>query len=263
MGKFIGIIAAALERRDGEFVQTTDLLDFPAEVWVYYCRPHLGPPKPGWADLAAGTLRVSLTPPPYRNDQIEWQPSVTPDGATGAFEYRAEAFGVEPGNNVFHLALPPDSLPVPNSWDIPPLYGHVDGGRFVLGWEIQWNNQTYNNIWPTFRFEPAESERFATRAEDIGRAIERETRRRRQEVFQPVAQVSALDRPTLHRKLDAHLDEEETRTLVFELGIDYDNLSGRTKKSKLRELILFMQRQNQLPNLIFHLQTNYPLVLGE
>ncbi len=42
MGKFIGIVAAALDEGDGGFVQTTELLDFPAEIWVYYCRPHLG-----------------------------------------------------------------------------------------------------------------------------------------------------------------------------------------------------------------------------
>ena len=32
-------------------------------------------------------------------------------------------------------------LPQAGSWDVPPLYGHVDDGRFVLGWQVlddQW-----------------------------------------------------------------------------------------------------------------------------
>jgi hypothetical protein len=261
MGKFIGVIAAALERRGEQFVQTTELLDFPDEVWVYYCRPHLGRPKPGWADLAAGTLRLSLTPPPFRHDRLEWQPNIAPAG-DGAFEYAAEVMGVEPGNNLFHLALPPRMLPVPDSWDAPPLYGHADGARFVLGWSIAWNNETGGNQWPTFRFGPAAPEEFAARAEAIGRAIEYESRAWRPAVLSPWSPAEMPERAALHRKLDARLDEEGTRTLAFDLGIDYDNLAGRAKSGKLRELILFMERQSQLPRLVAHLQTHYAYVLA-
>jgi hypothetical protein len=257
MGKFIGVIAAALEQQGGEFIQTTELLDFPDEVWVYYCRPHLGAPKPGWTDLAAGTLRVSLNPPPFRHDQVEWQPGVTRDEATGAFEYMAEAFGVEPGNNVFHLALPPQALPIPGSWDVPPLYGHADESRFIIGWSIDMMN------WPIFRFEPVAPEEFSGRAEEIGRAIEREARARRRQVLHPYQPAPTLDQAMLHRKLAAHFDEEGTRTLAFELGIDYDELAGRTKSGKLRELILYMRRQDQLPRLIAYLNGQYPYVLRD
>ena len=263
MGKFIGLIAAALDQSDSEFIQTTELLDFPDEVWVYYCRPHLGPPKPGWTDLAAGTLRVSLEPPPFRHDRIEWQPSVTPDEATGSFEYAAEVFGVEPGNNLFHVALPPRMLPLPGSWDVPPLYGHADETRFVLGWSIDWNTATQGNLWPTFRFEAVAPETFAARARTLGREIGRAARERRAQLLTPQQPEVAIDKVALLDKLRRRLNMEEVLTLAFETGIDYDDLAGDTKTGKLRELILYMERQDQLPRLIAHLRQRYPQVLRQ
>ena len=53
------------------------------------------------------------------------------------------------------------------------------------------------------------------------------------------------------------LSLEEVRTLVFELGIDYDELAGETKTGKLRELLRYVQRQDQLPRLVSHLQRHY------
>jgi hypothetical protein len=50
---------------------------------------------------------------------------------------------------------------------------------------------------------------------------------------------------------------------VFELGGDYDDLAGETKTGKLRELILYMERQDQLPRLVSHLRNRYPQVLRE
>lgn len=258
MGKFIGIIAAVLDMREGGFIQTTELLDFPDEVWVYYCRPHLGPPKPGWTDLAAGTLRVSLRPEPFRFDRIEWQPDVRRDEATGGWEYAAEVMGVEPGNNVFHLALPPGMLPVSGSWDIAPLYGHADGDRFVAGWSINWNVAAQGNQWPTFRFALAAPDGFQEQAAELGRAISRAERQRRQALLvpgQPPGQE--IDKVALLDRLNRGFDLEGVRTLVFELGGDYDDLAGETKSGKLRELILYMERQDQLPRLIAHLRNRY------
>lgn len=262
MGKFIGIIAAALDERDGEFVQTTELLDFPDEVWVYYCRPHLGPPKPGWTDLAAGTLRVSLQPEPFRWDKIEWQPDVSVVAAAGAFEFAAEVMGVEPGNNIFHLALPAVFLPIVDSWDVAPLYGHADGARFVLGWSIDWNYAAQGNQWPTFRFEAAGPESFRDRANEIGRAIERATRARRQQLLTPGHTGEAFDKARLLDRLNQRFDLEGVRTLAFEIGVDYDELAGETKSGKLRELILYLERQDQLPRLVDHLRRRYSHVLG-
>ncbi len=256
MGKFIGIVAAVLVEREGEFVQTTVLLDFPDEIWVYYCRPHVGAPKPGWADLAAGTLRVSLDPPPSRHDVIEWRPNITPDTATGPLAYAAEVFGLEWGNTVFHLALPPGYLPVASSWDMPPLYGHTDGDRFVLGWSILAAD------WPTFRFETAAAASFLSRAESLSRDIGRQTRQRRQQVLTPAQPAAEIDKALLLDRLSGTLDMEGALTLIFEVGIDYDDLAGETKTAKLRELIRYMERQDQLPRLLAHLRDRYPNVLS-
>ena len=248
MGKFIGIVAAALAERDGQFVQTTELLDFPDEIWVYYCRPHLGQPPAGWRDLAAGTLRLSYTPPPVRHDQVTWPPRVTPAG--GGWQYAAEVIGVEWGNNLFHLALPPGMLPQAGSWDVPPLYGHVDDGRFVLGWQV------LDDQWPTFRFAPVGPEAFDERAAAIDGDIERESRARRRQALNPYQPTSDVDEAALLKKLQ-RLSLEEVRTLVFELGIDYDELAGETKTGKLRELLLYLRRQEQLARLLAHLGQHY------
>lgn len=53
----------------------------------------------------------------------------------------------------------------------------------------------------------------------------------------------------------------EVKTLVFELGLDYDNLAGETKSARLRELLLFLDRQGQLPHLVAHLKLAYPHVI--
>ncbi len=249
MGKFIGIVAAALDERDGQFVQTTDLLDFPDEIWVYYCRPHLGEAPEGWRDLAAGTLRLSYSnPPPSRHDQVQWPPRVIP--ATGGWEYVAEVMGVEWGNNLFHLALPPGTLPEAGSWDVPPLYGHVDDRRFVLGWQV------LDDQWPTLRFAPVAPEVFGERAAAIDGDIEQQSRARRRQALNPYQPEGRVDEVALLKKLQ-RLSLDEVRTLVFELGIDYDELAGETKTGKLRELLLYLRRQEQLPRLLAHLARHY------
>ena len=54
----------------------------------------------------------------------------------------------------------------------------------------------------------------------------------------------------LHLKIVEHFDDEELRTLCFDVNVDYDNLRGQGKEAKARELIDFMQRQGRLPDLI-------------
>lgn len=264
MGKFIGIIAATLDMRDGQFIQITELLDFEDEVWVYYCRPHLGEPKPGWTDLADGTLRVSLGRwPLLRQDTIEWQPDIARDETAGSWEYAAEVMGVEPGNNVFHLALPPGMLPVADSWDVPPLYGHADGDRFVIGWSIE-QRSPGTNRWPIFRFEPVAPEVFPDQAHSMGRAIRNAAVKQPHEALTPGRPPGdEYDGDQLLERLRPRLNLDDVKTLVLELGIDYDELAGETKTGKLRELILYMQRQDQLPRLLSHLRDRYPHILRE
>jgi hypothetical protein len=256
MGKFLGVIAAALDWRDGELIQTTEILDFPVETWVYYCRPHLGAPKPGWLDLAAGTLRLSIVTPPIRHDQVPpWRVLVSQDAATGAYEYVAEAIGMEAGTNLLHLALPPQTLPDPMSWDVAPLYGHRDGTRFVLGWSIGWDVVRGDNLWPAFRFEPVAPEAFAGRSDELDRGITRESRARVRQVLNAWLPDGEPDQAELLNRLSEGLSLEEVRTLTFELGIEYDDLAGHTKTGKLRELLLYLGRHHQLSHLVRHLQT--------
>lgn len=251
MGKFIGLIAAALNRQGDDFIQSTELIEFLDETWVYYCRPHLGAPPAGWRDLADGTLRVSWTPEPMRHDHLEWEPHLILDTTTGAVDYMADAFGVEPGNNLFHLALPAGYLPVPGSWDALPLYSHADGGRFVIGWG------GFEPVWPSFRLEPA-GDGFHARADALDRGIETESRARRKQVLDPWGQTGTADRSALLDALSVGLDGDGVRTLAFELGVDYDDLGGEGKTGKLRELLLYLERQGQLGRLAAHLRRRYP-----
>lgn len=53
-------------------------------------------------------------------------------------------------------------------------------------------------------------------------------------------------------------DEEELRTLCFDLALDYDMLPGRGKEGKARELLAYLERRNRLPELIELLQRARP-----
>ena len=47
------------------------------------------------------------------------------------------------------------------------------------------------------------------------------------------------------------------------LGIDHDELAGETKTGKLRELLLYLRRQEQLPRLLAHLGRDYAHLLRD
>lgn len=65
----------------------------------------------------------------------------------------------------------------------------------------------------------------------------------------------------LHELLDAQFDQEELRTLCFNLGVDFDSLRGEGKTSKARELILVLNRNGRLSELMSEVSTAKPLVL--
>lgn len=58
-----------------------------------------------------------------------------------------------------------------------------------------------------------------------------------------------VDRIELRRALVAHFNVVQLRDLCFELGEDYDDLPGREKASKARELIRFLERRGRLAEL--------------
>lgn len=58
--------------------------------------------------------------------------------------------------------------------------------------------------------------------------------------------------------LSSRFDLEELRTLCFDLGVDYDDLRGEGKTAKARELILRMQRRQQVEKLIKTIRDTRP-----
>jgi hypothetical protein len=59
-----------------------------------------------------------------------------------------------------------------------------------------------------------------------------------------------LDRAKLYSVINEHFDFEEFRNLCQVVGVDFDSLSGETKASKVRELVVYLERQGRLPNLV-------------
>ena len=55
---------------------------------------------------------------------------------------------------------------------------------------------------------------------------------------------------TLRENLNAYYSESELRSLCLDLGIEYENLGGRSKPEKVLDLIGFMQRRGRLEQLV-------------
>jgi hypothetical protein len=60
--------------------------------------------------------------------------------------------------------------------------------------------------------------------------------------------------------LDQYFDEEELRSLCFDLGVQYDNLGGRGKAAHARELIARLEREQRLAELIAAVRRQRPAV---
>ena len=54
----------------------------------------------------------------------------------------------------------------------------------------------------------------------------------------------------LRRILTERFDDGELRTLCFDLGIEYDNLSGPGKADKARELVVYSERHGLISKLV-------------
>jgi formylglycine-generating enzyme required for sulfatase activity len=54
----------------------------------------------------------------------------------------------------------------------------------------------------------------------------------------------------LRKLLIEHFDLEELRLLCFDLGLDYEVLAGRTKSTKMQELITYLHRRGELQRLV-------------
>ena len=63
-------------------------------------------------------------------------------------------------------------------------------------------------------------------------------------------QLNTRRRKLLQEKLEKHFNEDELRSLCFDLGEDYENLGGEGKAGKARELILRLERLERIAELI-------------
>jgi len=58
----------------------------------------------------------------------------------------------------------------------------------------------------------------------------------------------------LRRLLTQRLDDEELRTACFDIGVSFNALRGDNIDAKIRELIAYLQRHNQVPQLLEWMQ---------
>lgn len=70
-----------------------------------------------------------------------------------------------------------------------------------------------------------------------------------------------MDRATLREILNSHFNLEEIETLCFDLKIDFENLDGRSKQAKAREIVLYCERNGQLDQLVAAIERLRPNVM--
>jgi hypothetical protein len=62
----------------------------------------------------------------------------------------------------------------------------------------------------------------------------------------------------LRQLLAERFSQEELRTLFFDLNVEYDDLPGRTRVDKARELVAHLQRRRRVDNLLAYMAQNRP-----
>ncbi len=67
---------------------------------------------------------------------------------------------------------------------------------------------------------------------------------------EPSSSPVRLNRSKLLQVLTTHYDEDELRTLCFEMWVDYDDLAGQKKTGKARELIAYLERVGRISELV-------------
>ncbi|MBK8986825.1 MAG: hypothetical protein IPM39_12250 [Chloroflexi bacterium] len=66
------------------------------------------------------------------------------------------------------------------------------------------------------------------------------------------------DRVKLRHLVAAYFDESELQTLCFDLRLDYEELPGKNKSDKVVQLLLRLERRDQIPTLLQHIQAQRP-----
>lgn len=72
----------------------------------------------------------------------------------------------------------------------------------------------------------------------------------KQRIQSPEIDMDIPDLAELHRLITSHFDNDELQTLCFSLGVNYDDLRGSAKVSKVRELISYLERRNLITTII-------------
>lgn len=75
---------------------------------------------------------------------------------------------------------------------------------------------------------------------------------------QPPAQQPPAQLAQLRQHLVTAFNDSELRDLCFDVGIEYENLSGTSKADKVRELIAYLQRRDDIATLVTKVQTLRP-----
>lgn len=70
--------------------------------------------------------------------------------------------------------------------------------------------------------------------------------------------ASLYDLPALLRQMEGAFDLEDVKRLCFDLGIEYEDLTGDGCSGNMRELLRYAERHNRLPELVQLLQQQRP-----
>lgn len=74
------------------------------------------------------------------------------------------------------------------------------------------------------------------------------------------SETSADWAPVLRSQITAHFSLDELEGIAFDLGVDWDELSGNTKSLKTLSLIRLIGRNHRLPELVDNLKAERPVV---
>ncbi|MCP5096098.1 MAG: SAVED domain-containing protein [Chloroflexi bacterium] len=66
---------------------------------------------------------------------------------------------------------------------------------------------------------------------------------------QPAQQVGHANLLALVQNIETGFNDSDLRDLCFQLGIEYENIAGQTRRDKIRELVLHTQRHSTLDTL--------------
>jgi formylglycine-generating enzyme required for sulfatase activity len=79
-------------------------------------------------------------------------------------------------------------------------------------------------------------------------------------VFEPETSRQMVNRMKLRELISTYFDEEELRTLCFDLRVNYDDLRGEGRASKARELVAYLLRRGRILELVAYCRQKRPKI---